>query len=1016
MKALCMMFFALGMSLPSMAQTTTVSFDTGTDATVNIPIYGNYGYTYSQQLYLDAEMGAYTTPQLITKVRFYYVSGPIAPNSNNWTIYLGSTTMTSFTTATDWAPVAGMQQVFSGTLATPAAAGWMEINLTNPFMWDGNSNIVLAVDENQPNYDGDVNWRRYNTAVNRSIYYRSDGTNPSPATPPTSSGRFSYVPQAQFNLIQVTDCAGQPDHYGAISSNSTVCEGVAVDLNVDDFNTSLSVTGITTQWESRQGTDPWMPIPGATTKAYHTEGLTATTEFRLVFTCTATEMEDISESVTVTVNPTPDVTVTPTSYAICNEDTTQLIASGADFFTWSPAAGLNSTNSDLVDAYPSTTTVYTVTGTTAAGCTNTAKTTIYKVEELKAEASYAPAVICEPGTPVTIAINTSLLPTGISNNGTWEYRFLRHDGTTVVQDWNTVSSFTFTPLEDSVYGYFYQIRSTSCPESVDSTRISIPVGFGADADIVHYDCNNLEGTISLDNIFGQALNTQVYSNPAMATTADVVTTGNASITDGRLVLTPSAMSSNGTGTITVPGFAAGVNNSMDVSFKLTMDQPINVGADGLSYSFGNDVTTAFSSALQNGRGTKLRLVFDAINNSAENNNTAGIYLVYGFTGTNSVGPTSTGTRAYSTNTATWMNKTDIPVRMTIDASGRVNVFVDNVLIFNNVELPAEYQTADVTTWKHLFSAQTGGYALRQAITDFRIDAPQLSFGITPASSNVAPADWQASSVFDALAPGQYKIWVSRDNTGSCLKNTGTYEVLNLNPVVDLGEDVTICSTETLTLDAGNPGSSYVWSGTNIVTQTLEVDETGTYVAYVTDTNGCVGIGTIDVNVIAAPIATGIFTQGTYPTIFMGITNPQNASAYTWNFGDGQTLENGPSSVVHTYAQPGTYNVSVQLQSAFGCGTTTIAHQIVIANTAGIEEQTISGLNVYPNPATDRITVSLTDNKAGEVSVYSVTGSLVYAATAFQSTSQIDVTNWENGVYFVHIQSEGATAIRKVVVQ
>jgi hypothetical protein len=1015
MKGLCMMLFALGISLPSMAQVSNVSFATGTTTSGILPIYGNYGYSYSQQLYLDSEMGAYTTPQMINKVRFYYVSGPIA-NSNNWTIYMGNTALSSFagTAPADWVPLASMQQVFSGVMANPTA-GWVEITLTTPFIWDGNSNLVVAIDENQPGY-ATMTWRKHDVTANRSMNYNNDNTNPDPAAPPTASARFSYVPQTQFNLIAVSDCAGAPDHYGAIVTNDTICEGTSVTVNVNDSDASLGVNGLTISWESRQGAGPWTTMPGITTKSFSTGAMTTTTEYRAVFTCTTSGMQDFTDSVRVVVNPTPTVLVNPTSYAICNEDTTQLIASGADFFTWSPAAGLNSTNSDLVDAYPAITTVYTVTGTTAAGCSNTAKTTIYKVEELKAEASYSPAVVCTPGTPVSITLNTALLPTGISNSGSWQYRFLGADGIAVAQNWSASSSFTFTPTEDSTYRYYYQIRSTSCPESVDSIMISIPVGFGADADIIHYDCNNLEGTISLDNIFGQALNTAVYSNPAMATTADVVTTGNASITAGRLVLTPSALSNSGTGTINVPGFAAGVNNSLDISFKLTMDQTINVGADGLSYSFGNDVNTAFSSALQNGRGTKLRLSFDAIDNSSENNNHAGIYLVYGFTGTNSVGAASTGTLAYSTNTALWMYKTDIPVRMIIDASGRVQVFVDNVLIFNNIQLPPAYQTADVTAWKHMFSAQTGGFALRQAITDFKIDAPQLSFGITPGNTTPAPTSWQAPSVFEGLMPGEYNIWISRDNTGTCLKNIGTYEILNLNPVVDLGEDVTLCSTETLTLDAGNPGASYVWSGTNEVTQTLAVDESGTYVAYVTDTSGCVGIGTIDVNFVPAPVGTGIFVQGTYPTLFVGVSNPQNASTYSWDFGDGNTLDNGPSSVVHTYAQAGTYNITVELNSAFGCATTTIAHLVNLVNTAGIEEQTINGLNVYPNPATDRIYVSLPASQGGEVTVYNVTGAIVSAAANFETATQIDVTNWESGVYFVHIQSEGATAIRKVVVQ
>lgn len=65
------------------------------------------------------------------------------------------------------------------------------------------------------------------------------------------------------------------------------------------------------------------------------------------------------------------------------------------------------------------------------------------------------------------------------------------------------------------------------------------------------------------------------------------------------------------------------------------------------------------------------------------------------------------------------------------------------------------------------------------------------------------------------------------------------------PLVDLGEDMEVCANETVLLDAGNPGSSYLWS-TGETTQTILVDTTGlgigiaTFWVQVTDPNGCAG--------------------------------------------------------------------------------------------------------------------------------------------------------------------------------
>jgi hypothetical protein len=73
--------------------------------------------------------------------------------------------------------------------------------------------------------------------------------------------------------------------------------------------------------------------------------------------------------------------------------------------------------------------------------------------------------------------------------------------------------------------------------------------------------------------------------------------------------------------------------------------------------------------------------------------------------------------------------------------------------------------------------------------------------------------------------------------------------VSTNPVVDLGEDITITQLQTTTLDAGNQGASYLWSN-GAVTQTITVGYQGnssdTYFVDVT-ASGCLGTDTIAVN-------------------------------------------------------------------------------------------------------------------------------------------------------------------------
>jgi len=69
--------------------------------------------------------------------------------------------------------------------------------------------------------------------------------------------------------------------------------------------------------------------------------------------------------------------------------------------------------------------------------------------------------------------------------------------------------------------------------------------------------------------------------------------------------------------------------------------------------------------------------------------------------------------------------------------------------------------------------------------------------------------------------------------------------------VSLGNDTSICGSTSLTLNAGNTGSSYMWS-TGATTQTLSVNTSGDYSVTVSN-NGCSAIDTINVNYTEAPL-------------------------------------------------------------------------------------------------------------------------------------------------------------------
>lgn len=87
------------------------------------------------------------------------------------------------------------------------------------------------------------------------------------------------------------------------------------------------------------------------------------------------------------------------------------------------------------------------------------------------------------------------------------------------------------------------------------------------------------------------------------------------------------------------------------------------------------------------------------------------------------------------------------------------------------------------------------------------------------------------------------------------------------------------------------------------------------------------------------------------------------------------------------------------------------------SSVGIEEGTANedGLNVYPNPASHTITIE--GNHLQHVDIYNMTGQLVHSCNAGDTTMQINVEGFSEGIYFIKaIDQKQQVHIHKVVIQ
>lgn len=104
--------------------------------------------------------------------------------------------------------------------------------------------------------------------------------------------------------------------------------------------------------------------------------------------------------------------------------------------------------------------------------------------------------------------------------------------------------------------------------------------------------------------------------------------------------------------------------------------------------------------------------------------------------------------------------------------------------------------------------------------------------------------WSTGAVgnnISTTAPGNYSVTVTGGN--SCTA-TSSITISSLpSPIVNIGNDTTVCAGQALNLDAGSGFSNYVWNNGSSA-QINPVVIAGNYTVTVTDGNGCIGIDSL----------------------------------------------------------------------------------------------------------------------------------------------------------------------------
>ncbi len=317
---------------------------------------------------------------------------------------------------------------------------------------------------------------------------------------------------------------------------------------------------------------------------------------------------------------------------------------------------------------------------------------------------------------------------------------------------------------------------------------------------------------------------------------------------------------------------------------------------------------------------------------------------------------------------------------------------------------------------------------------------------TQNSTYLNVTDSSVVEAMNALTTELYIVNATYQPSG-CSVSDSIEVVVNTLPVVDLGADFTACDS-TVTIDAGNVGSTYNWNDGS-TSQTFTTSTSGQYFVDVVNAQGCTSSDTINLTLNTSSVSTltesscgdfvlngqtytttGIYSQtlvnsvGCDSIITLDLTvnavptmsatdngdlslTASNAASYQWiNCISGMAIA-GETNQTLTVSQNGEY--AVVGTNAQGCSDTSAC---VLIDYVALEATSLVDLSIAPNPTNDMVTVKFNATE-GVLIIRDAQGKLIQRSS-ISSGTQVSLVDLNTGVYFFELSTPSGTKIERVV--
>ncbi len=337
-----------------------------------------------------------------------------------------------------------------------------------------------------------------------------------------------------------------------------------------------------------------------------------------------------------------------------------------------------------------------------------------------------------------------------------------------------------------------------------------------------------------------------------------------------------------------------------------------------------------------------------------------------------------------------------------------------------VTVPEQLKMTYVTKMPICYGGCDGGITL------------DVTGGVTPYSY-----EWNTGTTerdLNTICAGDYEVVIT-DAKGCQI----TQEITVGNPeqfIVDLGEDVTLCVDQTMILDASilDAGATYQWSATNDFTSNdavIEVFDPGIYEVLVTSSDGCEATGRIFIDrsndVINAEFvsSTQVFTGE--KSVVVNISDPI-ADKVEWLFPEQAEVSFQDNNYAEfTIDTPGEYDISMFIER--GLCTDIRTKRVVVVEREYDQEEGDKAqgavakfeYRLYPNPTSNgrfSADIVLNDVLPISIKVFDMVNNheVIYdhQEGSDHYVKEYDLSGVPTGIYFVLLETQGQSQVRKLV--